>query len=539
MDYNGWYHSQASNTGHVDWNQDNQLPPAGNMPVGSSQSLNYPQWQPAAPMPAMVQHGQPLVPPMQTPFVGSCTITLLVGLSPGYPGPSISSASTNSAKVPQQPIPPHPIQADDDSEPELPEASQLLPRTNPNPAPAPVTSRIESNEEATTDQGHRPWTNDEIGAIIDGVCDPDHPEHYELAQAKGFNNHVAERWSQFTKEFLQGRRSGRATWTKFKEIKDTYREVRDLHTQTGNGGLLQLEDNDSKAETMQKLGIRLKKLESRVGKLKYVTNKEVYYNWVKGGQSSWFARMHARYGDDMALQRPIERSSGRLSPLIRIEATDDDNEIVAQPFKRGKKRKLGARSGSEAPDDPESTSSKANKLLDRMFDALPPSVPPSIHERRLALDEKKLEMEDKRADKNTSILEKRLELEIKQLEAESKRRQRRWDLEDEDRKRQDEERKRRCVLEDEDRKRRQAEDDSARGASEGRTNIEFLLKLSTSTVEGAVDNEAFRKHAESAAFTLVDALTRQTLEGLSKHRDVHLSADVDMDGNTGGVQNRQ
>ncbi|CAE7145524.1 unnamed protein product [Rhizoctonia solani] len=474
---------------------------------------------------------------------------------PGTPADSVPSTST-STKVPRGLIPPQPTHADDDSELELPEASKLLqvPQINPNPAPkigpnAP-SIHIKSNEDTILDQGHRPWTNEEIGALIEGITDPDHPEHFQLAQAKGFSGQVAGRWSQFSKAVLNGQRSGRAAWTKLKEIKNTYREVRDLHTQTGNGGLLQLEDNDSKAETMQKLRTRLKKLESRVGKLKYVTDKEVYYSWVKGGQSSWFARMHARFGDDMVLQRPIERSSGRLSPRVQIEAADDDDDMseslseapqrrhsttpdarsttpdapstpssIVQSSKRGKKRKLGARDGSEAPDGP---SSKADKLLDRMLDVLPPPIPPSIHKRRLALDEKKLEMEDKRANKNTTILEKRLELEIKQLEAESKRRQRRWDLEDEDR------------------KRRQAEDDSTRGASQGRANIEFLLKLAKPTAEGGIDNEAFRKHAESAAFTLVDALTRQTLEGLSKHQVVHSSnPDVDMDGNIGEVRNNQ
>ncbi|CAE6469480.1 unnamed protein product, partial [Rhizoctonia solani] len=423
---------------------------------------------------------------------------------PGTPADSVPSTST-STKVPRGLIPPQPTHADDDSELELPEASKLLqvPQINPNPAPkigpnAP-SIHIKSNEDTILDQGHRPWTNEEIGALIEGITDPDHPEHFQLAQAKGFSGQVAGRWSQFSKAVLNGQRSGRAAWTKLKEIKNTYREVRDLHTQTGNGGLLQLEDNDSKAETMQKLRTRLKKLESRVGKLKYVTDKEVYYSWVKGGQSSWFARMHARFGDDMVLQRPIERSSGRLSPRVQIEAADDDDDM------------------SESLNGP---SSKADKLLDRMLDVLPPPIPPSIHKRRLALDEKKLEMEDKRANKNTTILEKRLELEIKQLEAESKRRQRRWDLEDEDR------------------KRRQAEDDSTRGASQGRANIEFLLKLAKPTAEGGIDNEAFRKHAESAAFTLVDALTRQTLEGLSKHQVVHSSnPDVDMDGNIGEVRN--
>jgi hypothetical protein len=189
-------------------------------------------------------------------------------------------------------------------------------QTHVEPQGTALTSHsVHTGREATPDHGHRPWTNDEIGAIIEGITDPDHLESFELAQAKGFGSHVSERWSQvcalshamfinsqgsrslkrFRNKHLNGQRSGRAAWSKLKEIKDIYREVRDLHKETGNGGLLQLEDNDSKAETMKKLStrIRIKMFESQAGKLKYLTSKEIYYNWVKGGKDSWFARMHS------------------------------------------------------------------------------------------------------------------------------------------------------------------------------------------------------------------------------------------------------
>jgi hypothetical protein len=147
-----------------------------------------------------------------------------------------------------------------------------------------------------------------------------------------------------------------------------------------------------------------------------------------------------------------------------------------------------------------------------MLKAIPTPIPPLIPERRLTLDEQKLEIEDKRAEKNTLILEKRLELEIKQLDEDSKRRKRRWDMEDEDRK-------------------RRRFEDATRAATQGRANIEFLLQLAKTPGEGGSGNEAFRKHVESVAMKPVDALAQQTIDSLSGHSGGIPNADVAMEEN--------
>ncbi|CCO36894.1 hypothetical protein BN14_11041 [Rhizoctonia solani AG-1 IB] len=359
--------------------------------------------------------------------------------------------------------------------------------------------------------------------VIVGVTDPDHPENFELAQAKGFGAHIEAQWTQFSQKYLNGRRSGRAVWTKLKEIKETYREVRTLHKETGNGGLLQIEDNDSKPKILKKLGTRLQKFESQAGKLKHVTSKEVYYTWVKGGSESWFARMHARYCDDMAIERPIERHNGRLSPLLRANTpneaaaeTDVDSKNAppttsdtpstpstrGAPPKKGGKRKASAR--SPETDDTDSAPSNPNKIFERLLDAIPPSVPPSIHERRITLEEKKLEMEDKRAEKNNYIADKRVQLEMQQFEEERERRKQRWEVDDEDRKRrrliEDEDRERRQAIEDEDRERRRVEDkrrwaieEAKQAAAQKQSQIKFLLEMASTTVGASAD--AFRQYA--------------------------------------------
>ncbi|CAE6370040.1 unnamed protein product [Rhizoctonia solani] len=167
-----------------------------------------------------------------------------------------------------------------DLEPDFPEPLQILTESaNKTHTASSATTQAIVDQDAVSNQGHRPWTNDDIGIVIGGVTDPDHPENFKLAQAKGFNAHIEAQWSQlrFPRKYLDGRWSARAVWTKFKEIKETYREVRTLHKETGNGGLLQIEDSDSKPEIMKKLDTRLQKFESRVGQLKHVTSKEVYY----------------------------------------------------------------------------------------------------------------------------------------------------------------------------------------------------------------------------------------------------------------------
>jgi hypothetical protein len=101
----------------------------------------------------------------------------------------------------------------------------------------------------------------------------------------------------------------------------------------------------------------------------------------------------------MAPERPIERGSGRLSPLIEAEALGEDDSmwesldgaapktqnktpevsstpsIITHKSKKGKKHKLGARSGSEAPDGPESSrpnQTSTSIICSKLFPPLSP-----------------------------------------------------------------------------------------------------------------------------------------------------------------------
>ncbi|CEL64026.1 hypothetical protein RSOLAG1IB_11010 [Rhizoctonia solani AG-1 IB] len=430
---------------------------------------------------------------------------------------------------------------DADSESDLPEPSQICTEDRNKAQAEPIVlARATVNREIGPDQGHRPWSNNDIEMVIMGVTDPDHPENFQLSRVKGFGAHVEAQWVQFSQKYLNGRRSGRAIWTKFKEIKETYCEVRNLHKETGNGGLLQIEDNDSKPEILKKLGTRLQTFESRAGKLKHVTSKEVYYTWVKGGPDSWFARMHARYCDDMTIERPIERHSGRLSPLSRADTPDSEDvpetdkasksalsaasDAPSTPSRRepqpkkGGKRKAAARS-SEL-DDTDSAPSKSNKVLERLLDAIPAPVPPSIHERRIALDEKRLEMEDKRAEKNNSAADKRIQLEMQQFEEDRERRKRRWEAENEDRKRrrliEDEDRERRraedarrWAIEDEDRQRRRLESSATQSFAQRQAQIKFFLEMASTADEEMA--QVFRQHAKE----LAAAMAKETFANAS------------------------
>lgn len=86
----------------------------------------------------------------------------------------------------------------------------------------------------------------------------------------------------------------RKQWGNAKEI---YRQVHALESFTGGDGDgdYRPEDGDSKGTILEKLGGRLLMVHSHkpnVDPQRKVKSAEVYYNWIQGGEDSWYKRMH-------------------------------------------------------------------------------------------------------------------------------------------------------------------------------------------------------------------------------------------------------
>ncbi|GAB1527605.1 hypothetical protein RhiTH_010781 [Rhizoctonia solani] len=83
------------------------------------------------------------------------------------------------------------------SKPDLPNPLEIVPKdTARKPIPSLAATQVDASCKNTPKQGHWPWTNKDIGALIKGVTDPDHPENFELTQLKGFGTHNKMQWSQ-------------------------------------------------------------------------------------------------------------------------------------------------------------------------------------------------------------------------------------------------------------------------------------------------------------------------------------------------------
>ncbi|KAG9118372.1 hypothetical protein FRC07_007136 [Ceratobasidium sp. 392] len=234
---------------------------------------------------------------------------------------------------------------DSDSDSGLPAAADLVPkekekanRSTKNPA------RKNGDRAATPATASNVWTVDQIDLLIRYIVESD--DNFKHAQKKGKDMGF---WRKVEEVVFEGKRTAEAIQARWIEVKKTYQQIKAIKEVTGGGGDgdLEVNDDDTKASAKDRLRRHLefvRENKPNIDPQGKVKNTEVYYNWVRGQDESWYNMMHCRFKDSTSIGRKrIRRSGDLLSTDLDSnsngETSNETSSGQSTKFKGGKAAK--------------------------------------------------------------------------------------------------------------------------------------------------------------------------------------------------------
>ncbi|KAG8752510.1 hypothetical protein FRC12_011914 [Ceratobasidium sp. 428] len=378
---------------------------------------------------------------------------------PGAAAPPVRGVNIQ----PMQPREAATVDMDSDTDPALPNAVDLMRNAAKRPPPASEKKKPAAKSSATpsaqapkekaktkrseknlvhkdgnraatppTTSGKEPWTVDQIDRLIRHICESN--ENFKRAQRKGTDMSF---WRTVEVTIFEGERKASAIKARWIEVKKTYREVRAIKEVTGGGGDgdedFELDDDDTEDSAKDKLRRHLDFVHENkpnVDPQGKVKTPELYYNWVRNQDESWYSLMHQRFKGSTSIRRKRIRRSGSLSSANSESSSDGDTSNETSSGRSTKPK--GGKASSSAKDGFGLAASAAKDFFANQV---------TIAEGKNAITDKRLEIEKDRthaADKaNADTLKMRCEIT-----------KRKWEVEDRAAAVAAEETKRRRVVED-------------------------------------------------------------------------------------------
>ncbi|KAG9086456.1 hypothetical protein FS749_003628 [Ceratobasidium sp. UAMH 11750] len=260
--------------------------------------------------------------------------------------------------------------ADSSSDTIMPDASDLIPSKPANRVPSqsvPSQDKKKSSASALTapsaqaqkapkstrspktvtqkagDNVSNTWTIDHHDLLIRHILDSD--ENFKNAEKKGGSLAF---WKRVSENIFENKRTPEALQQRWKELKGIYQQVKALESFTGGDGdgEFVIDGDDPEAVILDKLRGRLDSIHERkpnIDPQRKVKSPDVYWNWIRGGDESWYWQMHAWFRDSSTFERKHVRRSGSLSPL-KIDSNTDD-ETTSKLNVNTPKRDVKSRAG--------------------------------------------------------------------------------------------------------------------------------------------------------------------------------------------------
>ncbi|KAG9081601.1 hypothetical protein FRC06_005494 [Ceratobasidium sp. 370] len=301
------------------------------------------------------------------------------------------------------------------------------------------------------------WTVDHLDLLIRHILDSD--ENFKNAEKKGGNLAF---WKRVSEHIFDNKRSPEALQQRWKELKVVYQQVKALESFTGgNGdGEFKIDDDDSEGTILDKLRGRLDLIHEQkpnIDPQRRIKSADIYWNWIRGGDDSWYRQMHTWFRDSSTFDRKRVRRSGSLSPL-EIDSNSDGEtsksdintpkrSVKSRAGKTGTRGLLGLDAAATAAKEFFATQHSANNMKNNM--AL----------ERLKFDQERAKAADERA----KVAD---ELSIRTMEMRCETQKRKWSNEE-----------RMAEIAAEDAKRRRLSEDKAAQDERALSRVRELNKL--------------------------------------------------------------
>ncbi|KAG9084592.1 hypothetical protein FRC06_003986, partial [Ceratobasidium sp. 370] len=187
------------------------------------------------------------------------------------------------------------------------------------------------------------WTVDHHDLLIRHILDSD--ENFNNAEKKGGNHSF---WKRVSEHIFENKRSPEVLQQRWKDLKGIYQQVKALESFTGGDGdgEFTIDGDDSEATILEKLRGRLDIIHERkpnIDPQRRVKSADIYWNWIRGGDESWYQQMHVRFRDLSTFDRKHVRRSSSLSPLEIDSNSDGDGEITSKSDANTPKRSVKSR----------------------------------------------------------------------------------------------------------------------------------------------------------------------------------------------------
>ncbi|KAG9118908.1 hypothetical protein FRC07_006332, partial [Ceratobasidium sp. 392] len=299
------------------------------------------------------------------------------------------------------------------------------------------------------------WTIEECDRLIRHIVDSD--DNFRRAEKKGANTKF---WQQVAETLFENKRSADAVQLRWKELKLTFQQVKAFESFTGGDGDgdWKIDDDDDKETILDKLRGRLDGIRSKKPNIdphSKVKSAEVYWDWIRGGDDSWYAQLYMRFRDMSTFERKFPRRSGTLSPAEDSSDSNDDttSKSDATPMKRSNKLKTRVIKSEKKTRGMSDMGIVAGAAKDFFATQL------SANEARTAMAQKRLDLEFKKTNVANKVTEETLK-----MQCESQKRK--WSND-----------KRMAAIAEEDAKRRQTQEEKTANSELKLAQVRELNKL--------------------------------------------------------------
>lgn len=209
-------------------------------------------------------------------------------------------------------------------------------------------SKTPSKAKGTEEDSGARWAEDDWDNLFTFILDTE-PRNFLRAERKTENRDF---WDIVASVGLEGKWDGISARTHWRLGRTIYSIIHQLESFTGGDGDgdedTRFDDDDDKVTALGKLRQRLETIQSRKPNIDphRKVKPEIYYNWLRGGDDSWYAKLHQRFKDNKtSFTRQIERGSGRIEDSDDSDGTKSDSTPSSRNHQSKQKRHASALEG--------------------------------------------------------------------------------------------------------------------------------------------------------------------------------------------------
>ncbi|GAB1524320.1 hypothetical protein RhiTH_007473 [Rhizoctonia solani] len=202
-------------------------------------------------------------------------------------------------------------------------------------------SKALGKAKATEDNSAAKWSEEDWDSLFTFILDT--KERNFLRAEKKTNNQ--DFWDMVLSVGLEGKWDSVLARTHWRLGRTIYSIIHQLESFTGGNGNgnkdTQFDNDDNKTTALEKIQQHLEKIQSQKPNIDphCKIKPKIYYNWVQGGDNSWYSKLHKRFKDaKTTFAQEIEHRSGRINNSDDSSHSKSDSPLLLRRSKPKQKR---------------------------------------------------------------------------------------------------------------------------------------------------------------------------------------------------------